>query len=195
MENFDIRASFKLVPQSPSLLDHITKFTSWVPAKVVLPDISPEAHARKMQGDFSPPESLEDLKNAALEAFAISAPLIDLHPIKSACGRKTVEEEDDGPALGAGELVTSTKGKPPLKVHPHVVTRYVSPLADPFDFVADSTFLLCIERTCESYEWTIFTTKKHTMHAINNSVGMMYAIPSLTSENVMLTKTLLSLGY
>ncbi|KAJ2932378.1 hypothetical protein H1R20_g4723, partial [Candolleomyces eurysporus] len=123
LENFDIRATFKLVPQSPSLLDHITSFTSWVPAAVVLPDISPEARARKLKGDFSPPETLEDVQNAALESFAISAPLIDLHPIKSACGRKTEEEEDDGPALGVGELVTSTKGKSPLKVHPHVVTR------------------------------------------------------------------------
>ncbi|KAJ2929904.1 hypothetical protein H1R20_g7159, partial [Candolleomyces eurysporus] len=123
LENFDIRATFKLVPQSPSLLDHITSFSSWVPATVVLPDISPEARARKLEGNFSPPGTLEDVQNAALESFAISAPLIDLHPIKSACGRKTVEEEDDGPALGAGELVTSTKGKSPLKVHPHVVTR------------------------------------------------------------------------
>ncbi|KAJ2929921.1 hypothetical protein H1R20_g7160, partial [Candolleomyces eurysporus] len=84
----------------------------------------PEARARKMKGDFSPPESLDELQNAALESFAISAPLIDLHPTKSACGRKTEqEEEDNGPALGTGELVTSTKGKPPLKVHPHVVTK------------------------------------------------------------------------
>ncbi|RXW19303.1 hypothetical protein EST38_g6558 [Candolleomyces aberdarensis] len=123
LENFDIRATFKLVPQSPSLFDHITNFTSWVPETVVLPDISPEARARKLKGDLSPPETLEDLQNAALESFAISAPLIDLHPIKSACGRKTEEEEDIGPALGAAALPTSTKGKPPLKVHPHVVTR------------------------------------------------------------------------
>ncbi|KAJ2932394.1 hypothetical protein H1R20_g4724, partial [Candolleomyces eurysporus] len=123
-ENFDIRATFKLIPQSPSLLDYITNFTTWVPATVVLPDISPEARARKMKGEFSPPESLDELQNAALESFAISAPLIDLHPIKSACGRKTQqEEEDNGPAFGTGELVTSTKGKPPLKVHPHVVTK------------------------------------------------------------------------
>ncbi|RXW19290.1 hypothetical protein EST38_g6566 [Candolleomyces aberdarensis] len=122
LENFDIRASFKLVPQSPSLLDHITNFTSWVPATVVLPDISPEAHARKIKGDFSPPETLEDLKNAALEAFAVSAPLIDLHPIKSACGWKSKEEED-GPVLEAPALVISTKGKAPLQRHPYVVTR------------------------------------------------------------------------
>ncbi|KAJ2932407.1 hypothetical protein H1R20_g4730, partial [Candolleomyces eurysporus] len=122
LENFDIRASFKLVPQSPSLLDHITKFTSWVPATVVLPEISPETHARKMKGDFSPPESLEDLKNAALEAFAISAPLIDFHPIKSACEWER-KEEDDAPLLEAPALVTSTKGKSPLHKHPYVVTR------------------------------------------------------------------------
>ncbi|KAJ2932404.1 hypothetical protein H1R20_g4725, partial [Candolleomyces eurysporus] len=125
LENFDIRATFKLVPRSPSLLDHITNFTSWVPATVVLPDTSPEGRARKLKGNLSPPETLEDLQNAALESFAISAPLIDLHPIKSACGRETEEEEDEdaGPALGPAALATSTKGKPPLKVHPYVVTR------------------------------------------------------------------------
>jgi hypothetical protein len=108
------------------LLDHITGFTSWAPATIVFPDITPEGRARKLKGDFSPPETLEELQNAALESFAISAPLIDLHPINSACGRTSVEEAEDVEATDALTPVLSTKGFPPLERHPYVVTRYVS---------------------------------------------------------------------
>lgn len=128
LENFDIRATFKVVPQSPSLLDHITGFMSWVPPSVVFPYITPEGRARKLEPHFdpSPSEALEELQNDALESFGVSTPLIDLHPINSACGRTSVEEAEDAASIDPLAAIISTKGIPPLESHPYVITRYVS---------------------------------------------------------------------
>ncbi|KAJ3520164.1 hypothetical protein NMY22_g12871 [Coprinellus aureogranulatus] len=117
VENFDLRASFRLIPHSPSLLDHATGYTSWKPPKVLAARISPET-----LGELISWEKL------ITDSYGLSIPLIEFNPIKSACQKDHVDPEVDedeetmnDPFKWIG--VVTAKGHSPRKYHPYVITR------------------------------------------------------------------------
>jgi hypothetical protein len=80
LTNIDLRASFVLIPRSPSLLDHAKNVSSWIPASVSVP---PVRSWSKHQRDF---------RDEAIDAFGISIPLVHLHGINSRCLLKQSED-------------------------------------------------------------------------------------------------------
>ncbi|KAJ7481228.1 hypothetical protein B0H11DRAFT_2024732 [Mycena galericulata] len=94
----DLRATFLLLPTSPSLIDHVKNFSSWMPDSVFPKrpltrpwpfPLGSEEHGEKTMADL------------ALESFSISIPLIEFHNATSQC-------------LDASDVVEN---------HPYVVTR------------------------------------------------------------------------
>ncbi|TEB26708.1 hypothetical protein FA13DRAFT_1776774 [Coprinellus micaceus] len=121
VENFDLRATFRLIPHSPSLLDYATGYTSWRSPKILAARISPEV-----------PGELINWEKLITDSFGITIPLIEFNTIKSACdssvsddpSRPEDEEDEDAaedPFRWIG--VVSAKGHSPRKYHPYVVTR------------------------------------------------------------------------
>ncbi|KAF7295452.1 hypothetical protein MIND_01085000 [Mycena indigotica] len=97
--NTDLRAAFLLIPSSPSLIDHVKNYSSWIPESVKLPLMRPETIEEK---------TILDL---ALESFAVSIPLLQTHQIPSICQSTNATDGVGSP------LINSTTRQP------YVVTR------------------------------------------------------------------------
>ncbi|KAJ6490488.1 hypothetical protein DFH09DRAFT_374094 [Mycena vulgaris] len=109
----DLRATFLLVPSSPSLLDHVKNFSSWMPDSVYAKRRPTRPWPFPLGSDERGERTMIDL---ALESFSISVPLIELHDAASQC-----------PANGALDASVENTEKldeePVVEGHPYVVTR------------------------------------------------------------------------
>ncbi|KAJ7910143.1 hypothetical protein B0H13DRAFT_2013124 [Mycena leptocephala] len=94
----DLRASFVLIPKSPSLLDQVTNFSTWRPETLLLRVPSVRSWPFPLGAvDKGPP----NVADRALDSFGISMPLLEFHQVSSKC----------------------TDASTTLKRHPFVVTR------------------------------------------------------------------------
>ncbi|KAF5318932.1 hypothetical protein D9611_013689 [Ephemerocybe angulata] len=119
LENNDMRASFTLIPQSPSLLDYMTGYSSWRPWSITQPVVRPG----EKNSTMSQVES-------ALNSFSVSTPLIEFSSIKGSCGHEAWQglERDMtyGPPDSDDDIMRNwktTNGKTALEAHPYVLTR------------------------------------------------------------------------
>ncbi|KAJ7599884.1 hypothetical protein C8J56DRAFT_1037490 [Mycena floridula] len=78
----DLRASFVLIPSSPSPLDYLKSYSSWYPSGMQRPPIR----------SYSTERSLVD---ETLDSFGISIPLLTGGEIPSRCGSAEEEEEEE----------------------------------------------------------------------------------------------------
>ncbi|KAF9466790.1 hypothetical protein BDZ94DRAFT_1319290 [Collybia nuda] len=104
LSNYDLRGSFMLIPSSPSPLDRVTNYTTWIPNTI---------HPFPVRSWPFPlgssNRSAKTLVDEAIETFGISIPLLEFHDIKSQClrpekttGEETLSEEHttiDGTAM------------------------------------------------------------------------------------------------
>ncbi|KAJ7037309.1 hypothetical protein C8F04DRAFT_1331776 [Mycena alexandri] len=97
-----LRASFVILPHSPSHIDHYYNHTSWYPPQLIRPRFRsvPFPLGSPMK---TPRRSADD----ALDSFAISTSLLEAHEIPSMCPGAT----------------RASYYKQRLKYHPHIVTR------------------------------------------------------------------------
>ncbi|KAJ7138370.1 hypothetical protein C8R44DRAFT_848186 [Mycena epipterygia] len=102
--NYDLRASFVIIPHSPSPLDHLKNYTSWVPVGAEGPRTKSLPFPLTSPTDYywTPVDRL-------LNAFAITIPLLERHEVASMCPRTTNESVEVDEEI--------------LKKHPHVITR------------------------------------------------------------------------
>ncbi|CAA7264536.1 unnamed protein product [Cyclocybe aegerita] len=145
LSNYDLRASFILLPTTSSLLDHALNYSTWVPTIFTVPPV------RK----YEPPTS-RSLKDEIIDSFALTVPLLDFHHVNSACSSSLLigddagsggtiaasshsndaEEDDDDaepmPQTKAQEetrkndpagVFRTTKHRPILESHPYVITK------------------------------------------------------------------------
>ncbi|GLB42812.1 hypothetical protein LshimejAT787_1202610 [Lyophyllum shimeji] len=128
LTNYDLRGSVVLVPTSPSLLDYIVDFDSWIP------DIIDTLPVRSWPFPLgSPDRGKKTIADKAVESFGVTVPLIQFHPILSRCEHKGLEdvldefEEEDPGFLGQlmeqKASMETTEGKGVLSHHPYVITR------------------------------------------------------------------------
>ncbi|KAJ7505989.1 hypothetical protein B0H11DRAFT_326911 [Mycena galericulata] len=110
----DLRATFVLIPRSPSLLDYYKSFTTWFPAVIY----------RKRFKSFpfpltSPTEYQRKVTDRALESFAISIPLLERHAVPSICPPRTNDSVENTGNLDSPDKLENEV----LLNHPHVITR------------------------------------------------------------------------
>ncbi|KAJ7186864.1 hypothetical protein C8R46DRAFT_1058256 [Mycena filopes] len=146
----DLRASFVIIPTSPSLVDYVKDISTWRPDTMRIPPV----RAWPFPLGASPTGSLPTVVDNALDSFAISIPLLEFHEIASKCekgGASKVprpplddehvndadndEDEDEDDFLLSADAETpdnwrlpavSDMTKNPLhgvKRHPFIVTR------------------------------------------------------------------------
>ncbi|KAJ6573044.1 hypothetical protein DFH09DRAFT_1152238 [Mycena vulgaris] len=105
----DLRASFVLIPTSPSPLDHLKSYSTWYP---------PTFHRLPLR-NYSTERSLVD---EALDSFGISVSLLTSAEVPSKCQRSN---DEDGDELNDEEEDDEALEKPKdvLKDHPFIRTR------------------------------------------------------------------------
>ncbi|KAJ6510568.1 hypothetical protein C8R45DRAFT_964526 [Mycena sanguinolenta] len=90
----DLRASFVALPTSPSLLDHVTNFSTWRPETIKIPPVRPWPFP--LGPSYSGPQSVAD---QSVDSFGISMPLLEFHEFRSKCkksnSKKADGDEDD----------------------------------------------------------------------------------------------------
>ncbi|KAJ7331519.1 hypothetical protein DFH08DRAFT_940114 [Mycena albidolilacea] len=89
----DLRASVVLIPTSPSLLEHVTSFSTWRPESLVIPPV--RLWPFPLGAADSGPQRLTD---TALDSFAISFPLLEFHEIgreEDVILKENADDEDD----------------------------------------------------------------------------------------------------
>ncbi|KAJ7827544.1 hypothetical protein B0H14DRAFT_3467025 [Mycena olivaceomarginata] len=104
----DLRATFLLLPSSPSLINHLKNFSSWMPDSVFKND---------RQRDLGQEHDAKTIIDLALESFSISVPLIEFHDATSQCANESGETT----AAPTEPEDQSLKGS--VEAHPYVVTR------------------------------------------------------------------------
>ncbi|KAG6853808.1 hypothetical protein C0991_001259 [Blastosporella zonata] len=110
----DLRGSVVLIPTSPSPLDQIMEYSTWIP------DFIPVFSVRS----WPFPLGSSDVKNKttadkAVESFGITVPLLQFHNIRQRCHNVEddfVYDEEEG-------VSSTTEFKSPLTHHPYIVTR------------------------------------------------------------------------
>ncbi|KAJ7112480.1 hypothetical protein C8R44DRAFT_984989 [Mycena epipterygia] len=119
--NYDLRASFVIIPHSPSPLDHLKilkPYSSWLPDAVNRPRFKSFPFPLKSPTDFywRPVDGL-------LDSFAIMIPLLERHEVASMCPPATNDSVHD---IVGGEYKSShaqVDDGAILQKHPHVITR------------------------------------------------------------------------
>ncbi|KAJ7119542.1 hypothetical protein C8R44DRAFT_177044 [Mycena epipterygia] len=137
----DLRASFVAIPTSPSLIDHVTNFSTWRPENMKIPPV--RSWPFPLGTSSNAPRHVGD---RALDSFGISIPLLEFYEIHSKCANGSdseipklssqqvedegndAEEGDENEAVGNSVEVpgVSDIAKFPqhaVKRHPFVVTR------------------------------------------------------------------------
>ncbi|KAF8900849.1 hypothetical protein CPB84DRAFT_1962248 [Gymnopilus junonius] len=133
LHSYDLRGSFVLVPNTPSPLDHVSNYSTWLPASINYPPSRswPDGHTRTLAEEI-------------VDAYGTFTPLLSFHNIKSRCGSADdsavteilddsedddSEEGSDDPLFDFSGFTGSTKGRydtqgqPPLESHPYIITR------------------------------------------------------------------------
>ncbi|KAJ6587711.1 hypothetical protein B0H10DRAFT_2233966 [Mycena sp. CBHHK59/15] len=121
--NYDLRASFVLLPHSPSPLDYFKGYTSWFPDVVRRPRFKSFPFPLN-----SPTEQYRRPSDRALDSFAITIPLIERHEVPSMCPRPASPDggnlaQDDEGREYYGHHDRWQADDEILKKHPHIITR------------------------------------------------------------------------
>ncbi|KAF7338002.1 hypothetical protein MVEN_02024100 [Mycena venus] len=103
----DLRATFLLLPSSPSLIDHVKNFSSWMPDSVFAKRRPTRPWPFPLHSEGGGERTMADL---ALESFSISMPLIEFHDTASQC-------------VDASSPESNQNEDTVVKGHPYVVTR------------------------------------------------------------------------
>ncbi|KAF6745662.1 hypothetical protein DFP72DRAFT_925470 [Ephemerocybe angulata] len=128
LENNDLRASFTLIPQAPSLLDNMTDYSSWfLDGPIVPPQMRPHQYPQFTGVAGEAKELLKWRVQEAIDSFGVSTPLLQFHHIRSSCGQERREGTTDSETSSRlnDELPgwPTTRGKTPLEAHPYFITR------------------------------------------------------------------------
>ncbi|KIJ29221.1 hypothetical protein M422DRAFT_37029 [Sphaerobolus stellatus SS14] len=91
LSNFDLRATFALIPNSPSLLEYAVSYSTWIPSSIPVPPKRPS----EFPLGSSPKQA--SLENEIIDAYAINVPLISFFPINNRCGAPNGTEESINP--------------------------------------------------------------------------------------------------
>ncbi|KJA18913.1 hypothetical protein HYPSUDRAFT_205001 [Hypholoma sublateritium FD-334 SS-4] len=138
--NYDLRASFVLIPDTPSPLDHAVNYSSWIPSGVNFPSVRPWTDSH-----------LPSIQDQIVDSYGVFIPLLAFMPINSTCPKPSIaiksaqqmipapqdsDSEDDMddmdiPALSHPEHArtnfiksyASTDSHSVLDAHPYIVTR------------------------------------------------------------------------
>ncbi|KAJ7766863.1 hypothetical protein B0H16DRAFT_1522677 [Mycena metata] len=110
----DLRATFLLLPSSPSLIDHIKNFSSWMPDSILANRPATRPWPFPPGSELSDEKTMADL---ALESFSVSVPLIEFHNVSSRCKSMSINGTD------AACDDCEEPEAPVSKLHPHVVHR------------------------------------------------------------------------
>ncbi|KAG6837581.1 hypothetical protein H0H93_006995 [Arthromyces matolae] len=124
---YDLRGSIAVIPTSPSPLDRIVDYSTWIPRFI---DTYPvRSWPFPMGSSGSKNKSVAD---RAIDSFGVTVPLLQFHNVRKKC-ETDVEYIDD---YGDDELRDNTKHRSPVSHHPYVVTRTQIRMVDetaPFD--------------------------------------------------------------
>ncbi|KAG5725148.1 hypothetical protein E4T56_gene10227 [Termitomyces sp. T112] len=114
LTNYDLRGSVVLLPTSPSPLDRIIDYSTFIPSYV---ETLPVRSWPFPLG--SSPMGGKTLADKAVERFGVSVPLLEFHNIRKRCedSEDNFYEDDDG------SISSTTHSKSPLTHHPYIVTR------------------------------------------------------------------------
>ncbi|KAF8063483.1 hypothetical protein FPV67DRAFT_247135 [Lyophyllum atratum] len=194
LTNYDLRGSIVLIPSSPSLLDHIVDFSTW------LPDFVEALPVRSWPFPLGSPDKGEKtVADEAVESFGVTVPLIQFGHINSRCdnedGEEDPEEQDgeDPPILEnsteRGSLLETTEGKAVLESHPYIVTRTQIRVVDettPFDRKLYSKRLGQLRRTScaqlSKFRPTIFDCDRSYVEVGHAETQMTIAVPNESSK-------------
>ncbi|KAJ7641491.1 hypothetical protein FB45DRAFT_1022237 [Roridomyces roridus] len=127
LKETDLRASFVVLPTSPSLADHVTDFSTWRPEGMNIPPVR------------SWTSEAPSVIDRALDSFGISMPLLEFHEVQSMCPNQRLsmqsgedaddedeELEDVRRSFLSSAALASDMTKNPLnavKRAPYVITR------------------------------------------------------------------------
>ncbi|KAJ7302358.1 hypothetical protein DFH08DRAFT_74267 [Mycena albidolilacea] len=78
----DLRASFVALPTSPSLVDHVTDFSSWRPDTIRIPPV--RSWPFPLGASDAGPQTVAD---RSVDSFGISMPLLEFHEYRSKCAK------------------------------------------------------------------------------------------------------------
>jgi len=147
--NYDLRGSFVLVPNLPSLIDSVLNYSTWVPVEAMRPPsraypsvislfLIHESQILLFSDDYT-----RTLADEVVDAYGIFTPLLFFHEIKSRCqtdeqtevsppdvNKKQIDPESWKPIKPKGKIEITTDGRPVLKAHPYIITRYIIFKAD-----------------------------------------------------------------
>ncbi|KAJ6632547.1 hypothetical protein B0H10DRAFT_1977759 [Mycena sp. CBHHK59/15] len=136
LEENDIRASFVIVPTSPSLLDYANNFSTWRPESMKIPPV--RSWPFPLGASDKGPPSLAD---RALDSFGISIPLLEFHETQSKCpashnagepsqrpdsdsiASDEQDDDEDDDAILPGISNIAKYPEHALKRHPFLLTR------------------------------------------------------------------------
>ncbi|KAJ3507415.1 hypothetical protein NLJ89_g6320 [Agrocybe chaxingu] len=140
LTNYDLRASFILIPNTPSLLDFASNYSTWIPSHIVVPPVRPYEASRSLEDEI-------------IDSFALTIPLLDFLNISSSCpeashsgnavkptriiGSEDEDEDEDDLPKPVAEKLTQKERKfldpavvystsdpsQVLELHPYVITR------------------------------------------------------------------------
>ncbi|KAJ7847742.1 hypothetical protein B0H14DRAFT_3675132 [Mycena olivaceomarginata] len=118
----NLRASFVLIPTSPSLVNQITNFSTWRPKVLTIPPV--RSWPFPLGAADNGPQSAAD---RALDLFGILMPLLEFHEFGSKCTNSTnsdTSSSKDKPVDNKNNENNEAKyPEHALKRHPFVVTR------------------------------------------------------------------------
>jgi len=107
IEAHDLWAAFTLVPQSPSLLDHMTGYTTWNKYMTLSKPLHPARFAQSpllvtpatdpVRNSDAEVDSDQVEKNMALESFGVVIPLIQRREVATDCSGSLESGIGDGP--------------------------------------------------------------------------------------------------
>ncbi|KAK7026807.1 hypothetical protein VNI00_015465 [Paramarasmius palmivorus] len=148
----DLSASIILIPQSPSLLDRMTNYSSWGP--------TPMKPVRNETGYSLDPEALRpSLRDRAIDSFAIRLDLIRLYENKTmAMEGHIYEDDDDEPLFGIKDVPDGNEAvcyaladsgqvvlaKPGHKLQPLIISKS-------HVLVANETHVFSLQRLMEKH--------------------------------------------
>ncbi|CAA7264539.1 unnamed protein product [Cyclocybe aegerita] len=139
LTNYDLRASFILIPNTPSLLDFASNYSTWIPSHIIVPPVRPYEVGRSLEDEI-------------IDSFSLTIPLLDFLNISSSCpetsrsgnavkpakiiGSEDEDEDEDLPKplaekptqkerkfLDPAVVYSTSDSSQVLESHPYVITR------------------------------------------------------------------------
>ena len=151
LKPYDLRASFVLIPTSPSPLDNLSNYSSWRNKKVLIPPFRSWPYVSTFSSQFNcilqeysdtgPAPTLQD---RAIDSFGVSIALVQFYGVQSRCGLTTssapnaserAHEDDNGNEdsedldqtdTDSSNEMSNSIGRPVLESHPYIVSQCVA---------------------------------------------------------------------